>query len=66
MDRDTESKRGRGRPLKADARRKRFDMLMDENEEEMLHHLTIESDMSKAEIMRKALTVYYNMKMHGM
>ena len=66
MDSNKENRRGRGRPLKADAKRKRFDMLMDENEEEMLQHLTIESDMSKAEIMRKALTVYYNMKMHGM
>lgn len=63
MEDNSEQKRGRGRPLKDDARRIRFDMLMGENEDDMLKHLTIETDMSKSEIMRKALTVYYNIKM---
>ena len=62
MDDNSERKRGRGRPLKDGAKRIRFDMLMDESEGEMLNHLNIETDMSKAEIMRKALVVYYNMK----
>lgn len=62
MDDNSERKRGRGRPLKDGAKRVRFDMLMDESEAEMLNHLNIETDMSKAEIIRKALVVYYNMK----
>ena len=63
MEDNVEQLRGRGRPLKDGAKRIRFDMLMGESEDDMLKHLTIETDMSKSEIMRKALTVYYNIKM---
>ena len=58
---DRSGRKGRGRPLKEDARRRQLHMLLDDNEDDMLKHLTIETDMCKSEIMRKALTFYYNM-----
>lgn len=66
MEDNSGRKRGRGRPLKADARRKQLHMLLDDSEDDMLKHLTIETDMCRSEIIRKALTIYYNMKIGRM
>lgn len=60
-DEDSVLKRGRGRPLRDNARRKVRGVRFDEEEEVMLEHLEIEFGMSMSEIIRKAVRMYYNM-----
>lgn len=60
--RDDEMKRGRGRPKVDGARRNTHTVRFDDFEEAMLDHLSIESDDSKSDILRKALLTYYKIE----
>lgn len=59
---DIGEKRGRGRPRKETAKRKQFNMRFTDDENDMLNHLSIETDDNKTDVMRKALKFYYNFK----
>lgn len=63
MNDKSQHKRDRGRPLKDGAMRNRLHILLSNDDEEKLNHLTIETDMTKSEIIRKALAHYYNLTM---
>lgn len=53
------SRRGRGRPRKDVNRKSVHTVRFNEEEENMLTHLEIESDDNISEILRKALRLYY-------
>lgn len=53
-------RRGRGRPKKEESRKYFCGIRLDEEEAEMLKHLTIELDVGSSDIFRNALKMYYN------
>lgn len=55
-----EAKRGRGRPKKAESNDNRFEFRLTSEEKKMLDHMSIESDKSKSDHLRRALLLYYN------
>ena len=59
-DMDSVMKRGRGRPRKRDDNSCRFELRMGKDELDMLEHMEFESGKSKADLMRRALLLYYN------
>lgn len=62
---DTGEKRGRGRPKKITSKRRQFNMRFTDDENDMLNHLSIETDDNKTDVMRKALKFYYNFRTKG-
>lgn len=59
-DEELQPRRGRGRPMEDGARRRIRSVRFDENEEDMLRHLEIETGLSVTDIVRKAVRLYYN------
>ena len=56
------SKRGRGRPRLDGSRRNAHTIRFNDDDEAMLGHLEIESDMNKSDILREALRTYYKIQ----
>lgn len=54
-----EKQRGRGRPKKREDNSCRFEVRLSKDEKEMLEHMEIESDKTRAEHLRRALLMYY-------
>lgn len=57
---EQDEKRGRGRPKKRADNSCRFEVRLSTDEREMLEHMEIESDKTRAEHIRRALLMYYN------
>ena len=49
----------RGRPKKRDAKRNEFKLRLGEREEEMLFNLSANNELTKSEVVRKAIEFYY-------
>lgn len=49
----------RGRPVKVSSRRRKFDIRLNEDELDMLDFITWNTGLSKAEVFRKALKMYF-------
>lgn len=58
----TEKKPGRGRPKLSGSRRNLHTIRFSDDDEAMLGHLEIESDMNKSDILREALRTYYKIQ----
>lgn len=59
FDKDSEVKRGRGRPKKGDGYSIRLDTRIGPDEQAAIDHMLVESDKTKSELVRKALMTYY-------
>lgn len=57
---EDKQKCGRGRPKKDKSLGDCCRVRLNDNDKSMLDHLIIEKDISKSEIIRKALRFYYN------
>lgn len=55
-------RRGRGRPPLDKARRNTHTVRFDEEEEDMIRHLEIETGINISDIIRKAIRMFYNFK----
>lgn len=55
-----DNRRGRGRPPEVTSRRKIRGVRFDNDEEDMLRHLEIETGLNMTDIIRKAVRLYYN------
>lgn len=58
------TERKRGRPRKETARRKTSGIRFDEEELAMIEHLEIETGRSMADIVRKAVRIYYPIELN--
>lgn len=63
-DEDSVLRRGRGRPVEADARRKIVSVRFNEAELDMIEHLEIETGMNATEIIRKAVRTLYPIELN--
>ena len=61
-DEERQTKRGRGRPKLSGSRRNLHTIRFNDDDEAMLGHLEIESDMNKSDILREALRTYYKIQ----
>ena len=51
-----------GRPPKEDSKRNQYRIRLSDHEAGMLEHLSDDTGECKAEVLRKALKMYYNLK----
>lgn len=63
VDEDIEVRRGRGRPRKEEVYEYMVKVRLSEEQWDLLRDCEEELDMSKSEIMRKALETYHNIKL---
>lgn len=57
--------RRRGRPVYGKAKDDQFRLRMDSEEREILEYLSEKDMVSKSEIIRKSLRMYYNLKKYS-
>lgn len=62
MAKDGAAKRGRGRPPIENARKNTHTVRFDEEEEDMIRHIEIETGINISDIIRKAVRMFYNFK----
>ena len=56
--------RGRGRPIKDGAKNNQYRIRLSDEELDKLNYLSFETDKSKADVIRDALKMYYNVKIY--
>ena len=57
--------RGRDRPIKDGAKNNQYRIRLSDEELDKLNYLSFETDKSKADVIRDALKMYYNLKIYG-
>ena len=57
--------RARGRPIKDEAKNKQYRIRLSDEELDKLNYLSFETNKSKADVIRDALKMYYNLKIYG-
>lgn len=55
-------KRGRGRPPLNNTRKSTHTVRFDDEEEAMIQHIEMETDINISDIIRKAVRMFYNFK----
>ena len=63
---EEEIKRKRGRPPLDKARKNTHTVRFDEEEEMMIRHIEIETGINISDIIRKAVRMFYNLKVRGL
>lgn len=57
--------KARGRPYKDGGKKNQYRIRLSNEELNRLNYLSFETDKSKADVIRDALKMYYNLKIYG-